>query len=422
LVVSGGGHWSLFLIVPVFGFLVWELIRFTRMPYSELRQFVESAEYHDFSRHFDAGHGSQSQRELRAGFNRLNRAFQRISKEKETQYRYLEQMLSLIDTGILAYETESGTVSWMNASWKQMLLLPHLKQLHGLEKRNAKLYREIIDLQAGESRIVRLQIEQDTFKVMLTATVFITEGKSYKLIACKNISDALDATESKAWQQLLSVMTHEIMNSIAPISSLADTLKRQLQQSTIALHEKNSGIEDLELGISTIQKRSEGLLKFAHTYSQLNKLTQLQLQKVYAFEVLESICQLMAPTLEQKQIDWQLILKDPELKLEADVNLLEQVLINLLVNAVEAVKEQTDARIVLSAFRSAQGRTIIKVADNGPGIPEELWEKIFIPFFSSRKNGSGIGLSLCKQIMLLHKGNIQVQSEMGEGTAFLLYF
>ncbi|MCB0634669.1 MAG: GHKL domain-containing protein, partial [Lewinella sp.] len=378
--------------------------------------------YRDFSRHFDLNHGSEVQQELRSGFNRLNTAFQQISKEKETQYRYLEKMLSLIDTGMLAYEIESGAVSWMNATWKQMLLLPHLKQLHGLEKRNEKLYREILDLKAGESRIVRLQVEQDTFKVMLTATVFITENKRYKLVACKNISDALDATESKAWQQLLNVLTHEIMNSIAPISSLADTLKKQLQQATPSLLLKEAGIDDLELGIDTIQKRSEGLLKFAHTYSQLNKLTQLKRQDVPVFSVLESIGQLMAPTLEQKKIEWELILKDPELKLEADVNLLEQVLINLLVNAMEAVKGQMNARIVLSAFRSAQGRVIIKVADNGPGIPEELWEKIFIPFFSSRKNGSGIGLSLCKQIMLLHKGNIQVQSVMGEGTAFLLYF
>ena len=126
--------------------------------------------------------------------------------------------------------------------------------------------------------------------------------------------------------------------------------------------------------------------------------------------------------MQQKQIDLQIILKDPELQIQADPNLLEQALINLLINAMEAVKEVNNARVVLSAYQVSNGKTVIKVADNGKGIPEALWEKIFIPFFSSRKNGSGIGLSLCKQIMLLHGGNIQVQSVAGEGTAFLLYF
>jgi signal transduction histidine kinase len=130
----------------------------------------------------------------------------------------------------------------------------------------------------------------------------------------------------------------------------------------------------------------------------------------------------MQPTLEQKNIEIETILKDPDLSLEADTNLLEQVLINLLVNAIEAVREKNNPKIVLSAYLSNNRKTIIRVADNGSGMPAEILEKIFIPFFSTKKSGSGIGLSLCKQIMMLHKGNIQVQSVDGEGTAFLLQF
>jgi signal transduction histidine kinase len=130
----------------------------------------------------------------------------------------------------------------------------------------------------------------------------------------------------------------------------------------------------------------------------------------------------MQPTLEQKNIEIETILKDPDLSLEADTNLLEQVLINLLVNAIEAVKEKPHPKIVLSAYLNNNRKTIIRVADNGSGMPAEILEKIFIPFFSTKKSGSGIGLSLCKQIMMLHKGNIQVQSVDGEGTAFHLQF
>ena len=217
-------------------------------------------------------------------------------------------------------------------------------------------------------------------------------------------------------------MTHEIMNSVAPISSLADTLKSRLHLSLKDLNNNSGSIDDLELGIDTIKRRSEGLLKFTETYRNLNKITTLNLKKIFVRDIFENLLQLMQPTLEQKNIDVETILKDPDLSLEADTNLLEQVLINLLVNAIEAVKEKTNPKIVLSAYLSNNRKTIIKVADNGTGMPAEILEKIFIPFFSTKKSGSGIGLSLCKQIMMLHKGNIQVQSMDGEGTAFLLQF
>jgi signal transduction histidine kinase len=236
------------------------------------------------------------------------------------------------------------------------------------------------------------------------------------------VNEALDETESKAWQKLLSVMTHEIMNSVAPISSLADTLKHRLQQSVTSLNDDSGSLDDLELGIDTIKRRSEGLLKFAETYRNLNKITTLNLKKVYVRELFGNLLQLMQPTLEQKDIELETILKDTDLQLEVDVNLVEQVLINLVVNAIEAIKDSPAPKIVLSAYVASNFRSIIKIADNGNGMPPELLDKIFVPFFSTKKNGSGIGLSLCKQIMMLHRGNVQVQSVEGEGTAFLLQF
>src|SRR5215216_6366160 len=213
-------------------------------------------------------------------------------------------------------------------------------------------------------------------------------------------------------------MTHEIMNSIAPISSLADTLKNRLQNAD----KNNSNIEDLEIGIDTIKRRSEGLLKFAETYRNLNKITTLNLQKVYIRDLFANIFQLMQPTLEQKNIDLEIILKEPNLHIEADQNLLEQVLINLVVNAIEAVKEKEDPKIFLSAEQSLNKKTVLRVADNGQGMLEEVMEKIFIPFFSTKKSGSGIGLSLCKQILMLHRGTLQVQSVEGKGSVFSMQF
>jgi two-component system, NtrC family, nitrogen regulation sensor histidine kinase NtrY len=412
----------LVLILPVIIYQLVDMYRFQKKAHDELGQFVESVHYRDFSRYFDVKHAPLDLQPLRQGFNEINSTFKVISKEKETQYQYLQKILELVDTGILSYEVESGEVVWMNESLKRMLQLPYLKTIHSLQKRDDELYKNVITLKPGVSKIATAHPDKSSFKILLSATAFQTEGKKFKLIAFQNINEALDETESKAWQKLLSVMTHEIMNSVAPISSLADTLKNRLQQSVSELNNETGSVDDLELGIETIKRRSEGLLKFAETYRNLNKITTLSLKKVYIRDLFENLHHLMQPTLAQKNIDIEIILKDPELGLEADTNLVEQVLINLVVNAIEAVKEKANPKIILTAFTANNKKTVIKVTDNGVGMTEEVLDKIFIPFFSTKKHGSGIGLSLCKQIMMLHRGTVQVQSKEGEGTAFLLQF
>ncbi|MEO6549772.1 MAG: HAMP domain-containing sensor histidine kinase [Ferruginibacter sp.] len=403
-------------------FLVFDLYRFTNKSNEELQQFVESVHYRDFSRRFDEKHAPASLQPMRKGFNEINSTFKMISKEKETQYVYLQNILELVDTGILSYEHVTGDVMWMNEPLKRLLAIPYLKTIHSLERRAGSLYAEINAINPGENKVVSLKDDKTFFKVLMSATAFQTDGKKYKLIAFQNINEAMEETESKAWQKLLSVMTHEIMNSVAPISSLADTLKNRLQTAMPDLTNKSGSVEDLELGIDTIKKRSEGLLKFADTYRNLNKINTLTLKKIYVRDLFETMHNLMLPTLVKKNIELEVILKDPDLMLEADASLIEQVLINLVVNATEAVKEKEEPRILLSAYITPKNKVVLKISDNGNGISEELMEKIFIPFFSTRKTGSGIGLSLCKQIMLLHKGTIQVQSVEGEGSAFLMLF
>ncbi len=421
LLVSGFFQFMAF-IAPIVFYQVIEFYRFQRKVHVELDQFVESVHYRDFSRHFDVKHAPLELQPMRKGFNEINSTFKVMSKEKETQYQYLQKILELVDTGILSYQQDDGTVVWMNESLKRMLQLPYLKTIHSLSRRDEGLYKEIMTLKPGENKVGTAHLEKNAFKILLSATAFQTDGIIYKLIAFQNVNEALDETESRAWQKLLSVMTHEIMNSIAPISSLAETLKSRLQESMKSLKNEGGSLDDLELGIDTIKRRSEGLLKFAETYRNLNKITTPNLKNVYVRDLFENLQQLMQPTLDQKNIDLEIILMDTDLALDIDASLIEQVLINLLVNGIEAVKEKPNAKVILSAFLASNHKTLIKVADNGIGMTDEVMDKIFIPFFTTKKNGSGIGLSLCKQIMMLHKGNIQVQSKEGEGTAFVLQF
>ncbi len=409
----------LIIVLPVIIYQVFDLLRFHQKAHQELSQFVEGIQYRDFSRHFSVKQAPAELQELRKGFNDINSTFKIISKEKETQYVYLQKILELVDTGILSYQTLSGEISWMNESLKKMLNVPYLKTIVSLQKRNENLYKEILEIKPGERRIVIIRNASFDTKYVLSATGFQTDGENFKLIAFQNINDALEETEAKAWQKLLSVMTHEIMNSIAPISSLSATLKSRINEIALAENNKNNHFDDLKLGIDTIKRRSEGLLRFAETYRNLNKIARPNLHEAYVRDLFENIYQLMLPTLQQKNIELDIILKNPNLTTNVDLSLIEQVLINLVLNAIDAVKEQEQPQISLSAY-SENNKIIIKVTDNGVGIEDAVLDQIFIPFFSSKKNGSGIGLSLCKQIMLLHKGNIQVQSILSTGTTFTL--
>ncbi|MDB5119886.1 MAG: integral rane sensor signal transduction histidine kinase [Sphingobacteriales bacterium] len=413
-------HTSICLLLSPF--VLYQLIdvfHYQRKVYTELEQFTEAVHYRDFSRQFDVSRASAELQPLRKSFNNITFSFKQISKEKEIQYQYLQQILEIVGTGIISYEQSEGTIAWMNEAFKKMFNLPHFKNIHALEKRNKQILHEIISIPVGESKLINAYVDKSTFKVLLSANAFQIDQKVYKLLTLQNVNEAMEETESNAWSRLLSVMTHEIMNSIAPISSLASTLKNRIEDSIINREIQPSYREDLEVGINTIRKRSDALLKFADIYRNLNKIKTLNLERLYVEDLFESQKYLMMPTLTERNISFEIIVKDPDLYIEADENLLEQVLINLIVNAIEAVKNSEKPKIVLSAH--AEGKKVVmKVSDNGNGIPVELLDKIFVPFFSTRKTGSGIGLNLCKQIIMLHKGSINFQTIEGVGTSFIM--
>lgn len=414
-------YWLEFLLLPVVGVTFYSYYRFHKKARNEVEQFVESVHYRDFSRHFEVKKAPSELQPFRSGFNEINTTFKSISKEKETQFLHLKSILEIVDTGILSYEINDGEILWMNESLKLLLQIPYLKTIHSLQKRNENLYNEILKLSPGQKIVTAISKDNSTYKVLLSATVFGSENKTYKLLAFQNINEALDESESQAWQKLLSVMTHEIMNSVAPISSLAETLKNRIAESAAQPEHHKDTLSDIETGIATIKKRSEGLLKFTETYRNLSKINKVNLSRVYVMELFGHVQQLMQPNIEKRKIDLEVILKDPLLSVNADSGLIEQVLINLILNAMDAIKDSVNPKISLTAETNHQ-KVVITIRDNGTGIAPELMDKIFIPFFSTKKTGNGIGLSLCKQVMMLHKGSVTAKSAPGEGTLFVLSF
>ena len=319
----------------------------------------------------------------------------------------------MLDTAILFFHAESGKVIWVNDAFKQLFQLPHLGNIAGMKRRNADLYTKTMQLRPGKQQMETSNSSSGMIKMLMQCSEFRNPGRAISHCGLPNINEAIDETETKAWHKLLRVLTHEIMNSIGPISSLAETLHSRLEQ-----WEGDEDVEDLKLGIFTIKRRSEGLLQFAKSYRLINKVDQPQVADILVVQLFENIYQLLEPTLLQKQIDVDIIIKNTRMILRADINLIEQVLINLLLNAIEAVKDTPEPYISLSASEQ-QGKIWLKVEDNGSGMSPEIQEQIFTPFFTTKKTGTGVGLTLSKQIMLLHKGNLLVESKEGKAARLL---
>lgn len=400
--------------------LILELTRYLTRGQQALADFTLALQYRDFSRQYPAQSAAASLRTLHEAFNQVNATFRELRAEQEGQFQYLQTILALLDTGIVSYDA-AGTVAWVNEAFKQTLHLPYLKNIRALQSRQPVLYEAICRAVPGQPAVVKLTVGRQTVQLLVSATQFKLRGEACTLLAFKNVSQALADTETAAWQQLLRVMTHELMNSVAPIASLADSLGRHVQ-SARPQEPSAELLDDVETGIRIIQQRSEGLLRFAQVYRDFSTLAAPQRTTLYVQELLQATRQLLGGQLAAQGIEVTLSVRPAHLTLHADAHLLEQVLINLVLNAAQALTQTPAPHLSLLAWADEQERVVIEVKDNGSGIPADVLESMFIPFFSTRPNGSGIGLSLAKQIMQLHQGSIQVYSVERAGSAFQLWF
>ncbi|WP_299767231.1 HAMP domain-containing sensor histidine kinase [uncultured Dokdonia sp.] len=404
----------LYVFINTYGFI--------KRRFVAMDDFFEAAKYRDFSRWFPEDRGPKDIRFLYTGFNEINRTIKEINSKNQAQYVYLQKILEMVDIGIIAYNIETGDVLWSNDSFGEILDVPSFKNIRFVESRKPELFTTIFETYHREPDSISIALRNESLKILISDTVFQVEEDAFKLVVIQNIDDTLNKNESESWKKLLSVMTHEIMNSIAPISSLADTLHQNIQMALKEPENTQLELEDLNSGIKTIKNRSEGLLQFAKTYRSLNKVTHLNLERVRISELFSNIQLLMEPSITAKNIAVTFNVTTPKLELDIDIHLIEQVLINLLLNAVDACKEIENAKIKVEASQNTNRDIVIRVFDNGAGIPKDILENVFVPFFTSKATGSGIGLSLCKQIMLLHKGKIIVKSIEGEGSVFSLVF
>jgi two-component system nitrogen regulation sensor histidine kinase NtrY len=343
-------------------------------------------------------------------------------REKDSEHQFFKNIVQHVGIGILTFD-DDGTIQIINTAAKRLLKIDRAERLDDLLEVDSSLVESFRKLKTGGRELLQLKTGDETVQLSFFAIELTLRGKPMKLISMSNIQSELEEKEMKAWQDLVRVLTHEIMNSVTPISSLATVVEGELdakiKNSDMQLQKEEA--EDMHLSLQTISKRSAGLIRFVKEFKNLTHVPKPRLTEVEVKTLLEELAMLHKKELADHGITIELKLQSYDLKVSADKTMIEQVLINLLKNAIQAFDSQEVKKIVLAAYAN-EGHVLISVKDNGNGIDSDALEKIFIPFFTTKKTGSGIGLSLSRQIMRQHGGQISVKSKLGEGTEFVLRF
>jgi len=406
---------------------IFSLINYIEKTNRIVTSFLESVRFSDFSRTFQVEGLGSSFDNLKRAFNKVIEDFQQIRTEKEEHYFYLQQIISHVEIGIVAYQKD-GTVEMINNSAKKLFNVQSLKNIQLLETWSPGLKSVFFDIKPGGNELIKVKKGEDILQLSIYATQFIINERDIILVSIKNIQSELEEQEMKAWQKLIRVLTHEIMNSIAPIASLTSTVNVMVKEVAKELRPQITGdfdtetFDDIIEALETVHKRSTGLIHFVEKYRDLTKIPNPNFRIYKIKEQFENIYNILKKEIDEYEINFNIIVVPEMLEVTADEQLIEQVLINLVKNSIHALESVEKGEIKLNAYINNNGKRVMQIYDNGQGIIKEVGEKIFIPFFTTKSSGSGIGLSLSKQIMRLHGGNIKVVSEPFVETCFTLTF
>ncbi len=421
-----------FFITPVLiGFFcliqIYALYKYIDKTNRDLASFLESIRFSEFTRSFQVEGMGSSFDELSKAFNDVIKDFQTVRSEKEEHFQYLQSIVQNIEVSIIAYQRD-GTVEMINKAAKKLFQISGLKNIKQLYVVSPEIVDKLLSLSPGDNLLVKVQQEDDILQLAINGSEIKIHNKNIVLATIKNIQSVLEEQETEAWQKLIRVLTHEIMNSITPIASLSSTIDMMIKSihdskevdPNAPLDEETVG--EIQQGLKTIHKRSTGLMHFVDTYRNLTRIPKPNFRIISVKGLFDNIIPLMDEEIRQAGISLVVEVEPPNMEFSGDMELLEQVVINLLKNAIHALEGHPSPTLSLKGYLNKRGRVTIQVTDNGDGILPEVLDKIFIPFFTTKPKGSGIGLSLSRQIMRLHNGSITAFSKPGEGASFTLTF
>jgi two-component system, NtrC family, nitrogen regulation sensor histidine kinase NtrY len=399
------------------------LIRFVEKTHDIVTRIFQSAKHGDFlSTASQRGQG----RSLDGLYDSLTEMMEEFRKARgltEEHYRSLQIVIQHIGFGLISFRSD-GEIGLMNSAARRLLKIHQPANIRSLTGMDAGVIDTLLRLKSGDRILLKVDREGEILQLDVAATEYRLGEQHYTLVSLHNIGAELEEKEMEAWQNLIRVLTHEIMNSITPIASLASTVNEMLKHGPEGNGSDLSPdtLTDIRAAVGTIEKRSQGLLHFVDAYRHLTHIPRPAFQQCLISDLFGRVRTLMHAQLEEARITWAASVAPESLEASIDPDLIEQVLINLIRNAIQSMSRQADKRLTITAKADDAGHVRIEVSDNGPGIPREIQERIFIPFFTTKEEGSGIGLSLSRQILRLHKGSITCRSIEGEGTTFALKF
>ena len=410
---------NLYSIIPILvvALLVYRIIKLYNTTPEKIAYFLNAVENEDSMLHFPEKTRHKANAEMNKSLNRVNKLIQEVKIRNREQEQYYSLMLEQVATGIVVVN-ENGNVMQANSAAKNLLNYQSFNHIEQLKRIDTNLFNTFYRLKNGEThQFLKLTYKNNITHLSLRATSFLSHGDNLRIISVHDISNELDAKELESWQKLIRVLTHEIMNSITPITSLSETLLNYFIPPEKPLDKKT--VANTVKGLEVINERGTGLIRFVESYRKLTRLSKPVLKHVNLRNLIEHLMLLLENEADFQRIQFNVETETPDIGIKADEAQLSQVLINLIKNAMYAVKDLKEPCISVRAHYLQNGCCEIQVIDNGPGIPPEIMEQIFIPFFTTKENGSGIGLSLSRQIMKNHGGSIEAVSSPGS-TVFTL--
>ncbi|MBN1199974.1 MAG: GHKL domain-containing protein [Bacteroidales bacterium] len=413
--------WFLLILIPV-PLAIYRIIHTFNQSNRQIAFFFEAIRNEDSTLKFPTGIRQRSLRFLYRSLNELNNQIQEIKLQNEYLEKYYQTFIQHADTGLIAIN-HNDEVEVMNEKAFEYAGIPSFVPLHLIPIKNPDLFQVLLALEPGETYTYKQYTTDNQINLLVRMKEIRFSGKASRLISLQDIRHELEEKELESWQKLIRVLTHEIMNSIAPIVSLSGTLRKFFIADGMPVAPE---LMDMDMignviqGLDTIEERGKGLLTFVNSYRRLTRIPKPEFAQIRISDWMEQIRILLLDQFEQRQVRIHLSI-DPKVKeISGDAKLLTQVMINILNNAMEALDgREEDRRVTISVAISKQNRPTIRISNNGPPISPDVADKIFIPFFTTKEQGSGIGLSLSRQILRLHQGSLHMETG-SEETAFLI--
>ena len=343
---------------------------------------------------------------------------------QESELRHLKALIEHIPVPLMTVHADDAITLQNNAA-RRLFGAAHVTRVNDLRQFGPGFARAVDEAIPGDRELVTFAVEGVEYHLTLAATEIIIAGDRERLISLQDIQSEIDATQAEAWQDLVRVLTHEIMNSITPVTSLAKTAS-ELVDDVVKQTDRDSPIaedlEDVQSAVDTVARRSDSLVQFIDSYRQISRLAPAEKKRVALAELFDSVTDLARAEWDDDRVSLSAVVEPSGLYVYADRDLLEPVLLNLLRNAWQATRDTDSPQIELMGRLNRRGNTVIEVVDNGPGVPEENARKIFVPFYTTREGGSGVGLALARQVMIAHGGFIRLGHGTGRGAIFTLTF